>query len=182
MSIQELKKYIMNNKNKVIAIDGPSGAGKSTLSKKLQQEFSCVVFHTDDYFLPPHRKTEERLKEPGGNLDYERMEEEIFSNIDQDIITSNPYNCKTNILEVGIPKKRSSIIIIEGVYSMHPQFQKYIDFSIFLQVSRVTQLSRILERSNDFMLQKFIHEWIPLEDAYFSEFSIKNNVDLVIEN
>jgi len=182
MSIQELKKYIVTNKNKVIAIDGPSGAGKSTLSKQLKEEFSCVVFHTDDYFLPSHRKTEDRLNEPGGNLDYERMEEEIFSKINQDFITSNPYNCQTNILENGIPKKRSSIIIIEGVYSMHPRFQKYIDFSVFLHVNRETQLSRILARSNDFMLQRFMKEWIPLEDTYFLQCNIKNTVDLVIEN
>ena len=32
----------------------------------------------DDYFLQPYQRTEERLAEPGGNVDYERFKEEIY--------------------------------------------------------------------------------------------------------
>ena len=33
-----------------------------------------------------------------------------------------------------------------------------------------------------FFLNKFINEWIPKEEAYFSKFNIVNNVDIIIQN
>ena len=89
--IEIIEKYIQQNKHKVIAIDGPSGAGKSSLTKKLEEMFDVLVIHTDDYFLHPSRKTKSRLEEPGGNIDYERLDKEVFSfsNQAKDSLLSN---------------------------------------------------------------------------------------------
>ena len=99
MNIETIEAFLKKHKKLVIAIDGPSGAGKSTLSAKLEEEFNALVLHTDDYFLHPSRKTSVRLSEPGGNLDYERMEKEIFSHINDEYIPSHNFNCMTNELE-----------------------------------------------------------------------------------
>lgn len=179
--MNRLIEYIKNNSNKVIAIDGPSGSGKSTIAKKLEEEYDVLVFHTDDYFLSKERKTEERINTPGGNLDYERLEDEILKNLDNSNIQSNYFNCQTNLLEVRKPVKRKSIILIEGVYSLHPQLREYYDFTVYIDVDRETQLNRIKERSGDFLFNRFVTEWIPLEDKYFSYFDILKNVDLYIE-
>lgn len=182
MNVKLIEKFIEENKKLVIAIDGPSGSGKSTLSSLLEEKYNVLVFHTDDYFLHPSRKTNERLNEPGGNLDYERMQNEIFENLENETIISNHFNCMTNELEYRQAFIRKNIILIEGVYSMHPKFIEYYDLKIFLNVSRETQHKRILQRSNDFMLSRFIKEWIPLEDLYFDTFQIKKLADIVIEN
>ena len=87
--IEIIEKYIQQNKHKVIAIDGPSGAGKSSLTKKLEEMFDVLVIHTDDYFLHPSRKTKSRLEEPGGNIDYERLDKEVFSSLNDEYITTN---------------------------------------------------------------------------------------------
>ncbi len=180
--MDKLIEYIKSNKNKVIAIDGPSGAGKSTIAHHLQEHFDCLVFHTDDYFLPTERKTDERLSEPGGNLDYERMENEIFKNLNQSKIPSHKFNCQTNQLEQRELFVRRPIIVIEGVYSLHPKFQKYYDLKVFVEIDRDQQLRRILHRSGEKMLQRFKSEWIPLEDKYFEDLNIKNCVNLFIKN
>lgn len=182
MKFEELYKYIRKHETIIIGIDGPSGSGKSTLAKKIEDEFDCIIFHTDDYFLHPDRKTEQRLAEPGGYLDYERMEQEIFYNLHKPHIQSNHFNCMTNQLETRSPQVNKKIIIVEGVYSMHPKFINYYDFKVFLSIDRETQKSRILARSNEFMLNRFITEWIPLEDKYFSFYNVKNLVDMIIEN
>jgi len=180
--IEIIEKYIQQNKQKVIAIDGPSGAGKSTLAKRLEEMFDVLVIHTDDYFLHPLKKTESRLDEPGGNIDYERLNKEVFSNLNEEYITSNFFNCQTNKLEDRDPIKNRSIIIVEGVYSLHPRFEKYYDYKVFLDIDRTTQLERILARSSEKLLTRFIVEWIPLEDKYFKEFDLRNSVDLYIDN
>ena len=62
----------------VIALDGRCGSGKSTLSRRLSDTYPCSVIHMDDFFLRPEQRTEERLSETGGNIDYERFEEEVI--------------------------------------------------------------------------------------------------------
>lgn len=180
--MEKLIEYIKNNENKVIAIDGPSGAGKSTIASYLENNYDCLVFHTDDYFLPGVRKTKERLNTPGGNLDFERMEEEIFENLEEDYIVSNRYNCQTENLEVRNAYKKRRNIIIEGVYSLHPNFRKYYDLTTFIDIERDEQYKRILERSGAKMLERFKSEWIPLEDKYFEDLKVRNDVSLFIKN
>ena len=180
--MEKLIEYIINNNNKVIGLDGPCGAGKSTISKFLESNFDVLVFHTDDYFLSTERKTDERLAEPGGNIDYERMIKEIFEHLEDDKIFSNKFNCKYNKLVRRNSFERKSIILIEGVYSLHPKFRDYYDFSVFLDIDKKTQYSRILERSGAVMLDRYIKEWIPLEENYFNEFNIKKSVNLYINN
>lgn len=182
MDIQYLKDILQRNQDVVIAIDGPSGSGKSTLASFLEERYDCLVFHTDDYFLDPSFKTTKRLQEPGGNVDYERMILEIFNHIQDTSIPSHHFNCQTNQLEVRPYFTKKPVIIIEGVYSMHPLFQPYIDYSIFMDIDRETQYDRILKRSNPKMLERFKNEWIPLEDLYFTSFDIKNTVDLVLKS
>lgn len=179
--MNKLIEYITSGKHKVIGLDGPSGAGKSTLAKMLSEKYDVTVFHTDDYFLSQEQKTPERLSLPGGNLDVERLEDEIMKNLDQERITSNRFNCKEDILQLRAPVKKKSIVLVEGVYSLHPSLLKYYDLTVFIDIDRETQLKRIEERSGSFMLERFIKEWIPLEDKYFSYFDLRNNVNLCIQ-
>lgn len=181
MTIYDVKMNLKNQVPMIIAIDGPSGSGKSTFSALLEAEYDVLVFHTDDYFLPVERKTPTRLEEPGGNLDYERMHKEIFEHLDDGFISSHHYNCQVEALEIRNPVMRKPVVVIEGVYSMHPLFQPYYDVMIYLSIDRETQLKRILERSNDKVLQRFISEWIPLEDQYFEEFNMSEVATLTID-
>lgn len=125
MNLEKLEKHIEDNKRVVIAIDGPSASGKSSLGHYLRDKYDALLIRTDDYFLHPSRKTKKRLSEVGGNLDYERLYQEVFLNLDNDKIQSNHFNCKNNILENREAVINKDIIIIEGVYSLHILFQKY---------------------------------------------------------
>ena len=63
----------------LVAIDGRCGGGKTTLGEYLRKHFECNVFHMDDFYLQPHQRTEERLREAGGNVDYERFSTEVLA-------------------------------------------------------------------------------------------------------
>lgn len=62
----------------IVAIDGRCGSGKTTLGEYLEQVFDCNLFRMDDFFLRMEQRTPQRLKETGGNVDYERFEETVL--------------------------------------------------------------------------------------------------------
>ena len=43
-----------------------------------RQQLDCNVIHMDDFYLQPHQRTTKRMREPGGNVDYERFETEVL--------------------------------------------------------------------------------------------------------
>ena len=80
--------------------------------------------------------------------------------------------------EVYINNNRT--IIIEGTYSHHPKFLKYIDLKVFLTVNAQEQIERLKVRSPK-LVDRFINEWIPMEEKYFETLKIQEHSDYVID-
>lgn len=165
-----------------VAIDGNSGAGKSTLADLISHIYDCNLFHTDDFFLTPELRTEERLKEPGGNVDYVRFRREILDPIrTKRDFTYSRYNCSTGTFDRPVHVCAKRLNIVEGSYSIHPYLADAYDLKVFLHIDKERQQARILERNGEEMLERFIHEWIPLEDQYFQQMQIPEKCNLVYE-
>lgn len=62
----------------LITIDGPCGSGKSTLADALSDALNAPIIRMDDFFLPHALKTPQRLAIPGGNVDLERLMQEVI--------------------------------------------------------------------------------------------------------
>ncbi|MCF7925169.1 MAG: (d)CMP kinase [Candidatus Izimaplasma sp.] len=180
--MDKLEALLKSQQPMIIAIDGPSGSGKTTLANTLKTKYEVTLIHMDDYFLPNIKKTEERLNQPGGNVDLERIKKEVFEHINDDILVNHHFNCNSQTLEKRPLLKRRKLLIIEGVYSCHPELRPYYDKIIYCDVSRETQLKRIKYRNNKILYQRFVNEWIPLEDKYFNAFQIKEHADFVLNN
>ena len=164
----------------IIAIDGRCASGKTTLAEHLRHELLCDVIHADDFFLPPHRRTQERLETPGGNIDYERILSEVLLPLRENRNACySPYDCKSNSFGEAITVPYGGIIILEGSYSCHPALWEYYDFHIFLSVSKDTQAERIRKR-NTSSADVFFKRWIPLEEKYFEAYKIKEHCELVL--
>lgn len=159
----------------LVVIDGMCGSGKSTLGKMLAGMYDCNLFHMDDFFLQPKQRTAERLQEPGGNVDYERFNEEVLGHLqDKEGFSYRVFDCSRQEMgrKVDVPFKRLNII--EGAYSVHPYFGEMYDFAFFAEVSEEEQIKRLTKRSGEEKLQRFINEWIPKENTYFETFQIKD--------
>lgn len=166
----------------IVAIDGNSGSGKSSLAKELESIYDSNVFHMDHFFLRPEQRTPERMKEVGGNVDYERFKEEVLDNIRKNIeFKYQIYDCKVGRLTDYIKVSPKKLNIIEGVYSMHPSLREEYDLKIFMSIDAELQKQRILQRSGEYMLKRFLQEWIPLENLYFSEMRIAEICDIVLK-
>lgn len=164
----------------IVAIDGRCASGKTTLAKRLKELIDCTIFSMDDFFLREEQRTEERLKTPGGNVDYERFLREILLPLKNNAETLNysKYNCKTGRLLKAPTKKCGDILIVEGSYSCHPKLASFYGLKIFLSVSKEEQLRRIKDRNSESEAERFKEKWIPLEELYFDAYKIQEHCDL----
>ena len=178
--IEAIDRLLKEKAQVLVAIDGPCAAGKTTLAEKLQKRYPCAVIHMDEFFLRPSQRTQERLQEPGGNVDYERFYEEVLLPLGAGATFSyRPYSCKEQALADPVTIAPGRLTIVEGTYSTHPYFQKPYDLTVFLSVDPQIQMQRIGLREK--WKQEMFHKvWIPMEQAYFQHFSISDACDLAI--
>ena len=174
---------LKEKKNVIIAVEGGSASGKTTLGNELSQYYGCNVFHMDDFFLRPEQRTKERLAEPGGNVDRERFYEEVVIPLSKgEMVEYRRFDCSTFDLQPAIRIETCRLTIVEGAYSTHPEFGKYYDLSVFLDIAPELQKERILERNGSEKAERFFREWIPMEKKYFEVFHIKEKCDIMIKS
>lgn len=172
---------LSSGKSITLAIDGNSGAGKSTLGTMLSQTYDANLFRMDDFFLRPEQRTKTRLQEVGGNVDYERFRTEVLDNIRHgNKFSYRIYDCTIGEYTDEIFVSPKTINIVEGVYSMHPYLREAYDFTIFMTIDPQLQVERIRQRNGEVMLNRFLKEWIPLENKYFSQLNIPQLADIKI--
>ena len=170
-------------KRLLVAIDGNSGGGKSTLGAFLKDLTGCNLFHMDDFFLPEDRRTPKRLCQPGGNVDYERFAQSVLRPLETGAAFSyRPYSCKKGKLQDPVQVVPCAINVIEGAYSLHPDMKGKYDLTVFLKIGSEAQSQRILSRSGPVLHKRFMEEWVPMENRYFTHFQIEDSCDLVFEN
>ena len=164
----------------IVAIDGPCASGKTTLSNMLQSCYPCHVFHTDDFYLRPEQRTAERLAEPGGNMDRERLEREVLTPItQQQAVAYRKYSCKTNTISKPERLPFLALNIVEGSYALHPELRRFYDIKVVLQLSPAQQLTRLKRRESRKSMELFRERWIPLEHKYIEETGLFATADLL---
>lgn len=162
----------------LLAIDGRCAAGKTTLARALQERLSCNVVPMDDFFLRPEQRTPERYQEPGGNVDRERFWEEVLLPLKSGTaFCYQPFDCRRMALGKPIYVSPKAITIIEGAYSCHPALWDFYDLHVFLTLSPNVQLRRLTDRNPE-MLERFLQQWIPLEEQYFHAYDLETRCEL----
>lgn len=163
-----------------VGIDGRAASGKTTAATLLADLFDTTLIHADDYFLPYECKTERRLAEPGGNIDAERLEAEVLSHREDDTVTHARFDCVRQCLQPSITERRREVLMVEGVYTLRPDWISRYDVKLFFDIDKETQYLRLREREEEAVLQRYLEEWLPLEERYFSELSPMLNADLTL--
>lgn len=179
--IERIERVYTERERVFVAIDGPCTSGKTTLATVLQRRFGGNVLHMDDFFLRPEQRTPERFVEPGGNVDRERFEDEVLAPLAAGKIAQyRPWDCHTGDFAASHNVEPARLTIVEGSYSMHPALRGYYDLMICLTIDSGEQLRR-LEARNPRMLQRFIDEWIPLENRYFASTETRTAADMIVD-
>ena len=160
-------------KHSVVGIVGRSGSGKSTLADALSAALNAPIIRMDDFFLPHALKTPQRLAIPGGNVDLERlMQEVIIPFAAGQPVVYRRYLCREDAFSAPIPLPDAPITILEGSYSMLPDIRRHADLTLFLRINPEVQQERLLQRVGAARLKDFNARWIPLENAYFDAYHL----------
>ena len=127
-------------KGEFFGIIGHTGSGKSTLADALSDALNAPIIRMDDFFLPHALKTPQRLAIPGGNVDLERlMQEVILPFAAGQPVVYRRYLCREDAFSAPIPLADAPITILEGSYSMLPDIRRHADLTLFLRINPEVQ-------------------------------------------
>ena len=108
----------------------------------------CFIWTT--FFLRPEQRTPERLRQPGGNVDFERFLTEVLRPLrDGAPVTYRPYDCRTQQLCAPVHAEARPVNLIEGSYACHPALWDLYDLHVFLSVGPEEQHRRIAARNGE---------------------------------
>lgn len=173
---------MQSQKPYILAIDGRCASGKTTLANELSQSLSCNVVHMDDFYLPFALRTPERMAQPGGNIEFERLISEIIAPL---LAGRNavyrPYACHENRFLPSVTLGAAKSTIVEGSYSCHPCLADMLGIKVFMDIAPDKQLSRIALRDPGHV-EAFRTMWIPREEFYFAECAVRERCDMVLMN
>ena len=165
----------------VVAIDGNCGSGKTTGVRMIANALGCEIIQMDDFYLTPSMRTEERRNEPGGNVDYLRFAKEVLPYVKgKNPFKYGKYQVETDSIIDEIEIKNPEIVLIEGAYSMRPEFREYYDLKVFSNASRELQIERLTKREGEYV-KEYINLWMPLENKYIKYFNLKEICDIIID-
>ncbi len=182
LTILLLLAQLPNKTRHLIAIDGPCGSGKTTLAEKLATILGVAVIHMDDFLIPFHLKTPERLSIPGGNVDIERLQQEVLQPYANHLpIAYRRYDCHADQFSDVIALPEQQYTILEGNGSLLPKIRALADCCFFLRISPDKQQERLLQRVGKERLADFKRLWIPLENTYFSAYHLPDEHCIVID-
>lgn len=166
----------------IVAIDGRCAAGKTTLANRLSERYGWSVVHMDHFFPRPEQRTLERYAQPGGNIDHERLLEEVLLPLRRgEPPVYRPFDCRTLRLRGPIPFAPSPVVLLEGSYACHPVLWDCCDIHIFLSIDPARQLERVTAREGEERVQVFRERWIPLEEKYFSAYEVERRCEFRLE-
>jgi len=182
-TIKKRIKFILKEKEYVIVgIDGMAASGKTTLAERLKEQFNALIINMDDFFLQDYQKTDERLSEVDGFIDYERFQEEVIKPLKKKSFSKyHKYNCQTKEMSERKIEDKYQVYIIEGAYAFRESFMEMYDIKILKLINKKEQISRISKRNSTHLVKRFIEEWIPRENRYIKEYDLINSVDIIIK-
>ena len=135
----------------------------------------------DDFFLPPDLRTPQQLVEPGGNIHYERFQEEVLPFLEGTAPFSyQRFDCTKGGYS-GQQDIHMPLRIVEGSYCMHKKFREAYSYRVFLRMEDSLQEQRIAQRNGQQALQVFREKWIPMENNYFKQMDVEAQCDLSVD-
>ena len=180
-ALSEIFNLLAEKQSAAISVDGRCGSGKSSLAAVIEEVFSCNVFHMDDFYLPPDKRSEDWKNIPAGNMDLQRFRQEVLEPAKEGkTVIYRSFDCQTGQLAKGYTAEPAKLTVIEGSYSQHPMLSDQYDLKIFLTCDSEVQRTRLTAREGAGVRSFFSH-WIPMEERYFQAFDIEMKSDVLLD-
>ena len=166
----------------VLALDGRCGSGKTTLANGLSAQLpGCTLLRTDDFYLPPARRSPDWAHTPCANMDLIRLRDEALRPAyEGQPVLYRAYSCRAGAYQPVQELAAQPLVILEGSYSHHPLLAGYETLQVFVTCSREEQTRRLQAREGE-RYANFAARWIPLEEGYFAQYRIEETADLAVD-
>ncbi|KOA19205.1 uridine kinase [Clostridium homopropionicum DSM 5847] len=195
--LAEIQKNVYHNKNYVVGIDGGTGAGKSTLVHSLQCQLeklglNTITLHIDDFIHKRNVRYDNSKEEwlcfynLQWRYDYLTNEILIPAKTNQDINKNiEIYNKQIDEYKnISIIAKAPYIVILEGIFLQRKELEKFLDYTIFIDIPRKERLKRILIRDTyigdaEEIIDKYERRYFPAEDYYIKKYNPMKSDDII---
>lgn len=167
----------------LVGIDGRSGTGKSTFAASLAGEISAQIIEGDAFFAG------------GVNLRSDTPQERANACIDRPKLRSVLEALKAgraamyrefdwhafdgSLTQTLTKVNAGGLIIVEGVYTCHPDLADLLQVKIKLQISDDLRERRLIQREGS--IGPWERQWHEAEEWYFSHLAVKSHFNLVAE-
>lgn len=166
----------------LVGIDGRSGAGKSTFGAALAAASRARLIDGDAFYAgglhirndPPQQRAEACIDRPklrGVLEDLRSGRTATFRPFDWDAFDGR-------LSDHPVTVAPGEVVIVEGVYSCHPDFTDLLDVRILLATAEPLRLQRLLQREGE--LGPWERQWHEAEDWYFANVATPDTFDLVL--
>lgn len=184
----------------VVGVNGAYTSGKTVFAEDLARYlvaagYKVQLLHYDDFHNPFSAIdfTEEDEVEAFYNRAFvpEKLIWEVFAPLREKGSLRGDIACVnlgtgeySNIVHLDIDE--STIVLLEGVLLFRPPLSEYLDYRIYLDISREEIIRRAkvrdVPRFGDFILEKFETRYIPVQERYMREHDPAGQANLLIDN
>ena len=166
----------------VLALDGRCGSGKTTLANGLSAQLpGCTLLRTDDFYLPPARRSPDWAHTPCANMDLTRLRDETLRPAYAgQPVAYRAYSCREGAYLPPAQLPAQPLVILEGSYSHHPLLRPYETLRVFVTCTKAEQTRRLQAREGA-RYADFAARWVPLEEGYFAQYGVAESADFVVE-
>ena len=132
----------------VLALDGRCGSGKTTLANALAAQLpGCTLLRTDDFYLPPARRSPDWAHTPCANMDLTRLRDEALRPAYAgQPVAYRAYSCREGAYLPPAQLPAQPLVILEGSYSHHPLLRPYETLRVFVTCTKAEQTRRLQAR------------------------------------
>lgn len=167
-----------------IALDGMAASGKTTLAAALARRFPrAAIVHMDDFTIPFDDRFPGYFEKTLSNADIVRFDREVLTPLERGLCARyRPYVCHPEpgfLSPVAIPAE-TCLVIVEGAYCLHPDLFDHYDLRVLCTVPPNVQRERILCRNGSAQLERFLSQWIPMENRHIQAHDLMRRCDLVL--
>lgn len=167
-----------------VALDGMAASGKTTLAAALAARFpSSAVVHMDDFTIPFEDRFPGYFDAQLSNADLARFEREVLAPLFEGRAGRyRPYVChpEPGFLAPVTVEADTRLVIVEGAYCLHPHLSGHYDLRVLCTVSPEVQRARILARNGPVQLERFLSQWIPMENRHILAHDLAARCDLIL--
>lgn len=168
----------------VIAVDGRSGSGKSTLARFLALRLEAALVSCDDFYCGGTEVLDASPAELAECcIDRNKLKSVVTDLANGRLAQFAPFDWQ--LFDGSLAKAITTVeprpfVLIEGVYSFHPDFRPDIQFSILIEVDDEKRLQRLIAREGN--ITEWERQWQDAEDWYFQEIALKDEFSVIVPN